>query len=36
MVTVNLLQAFPEVADDYRRRFRHISVDEYQTPNHAP
>ena len=35
MVTVNLLQAFPEVAETYRRRFRHILVDEYQDTNHA-
>ena len=35
MVTVNLLQAFPEVALEYRRRFRHILVDEYQDTNHA-
>jgi DNA helicase-2/ATP-dependent DNA helicase PcrA len=35
MVTVNLLQAFPEVAQEYRRRFRHILVDEYQDTNHA-
>src|ERR1039457_2364970 len=35
MVTVNLLQAFPEVAAEYRRRFRHILVDEYQDTNHA-
>jgi DNA helicase II / ATP-dependent DNA helicase PcrA len=35
MVTVNLLQAFPEVASEYRRRFRHILVDEYQDTNHA-
>jgi ATP-dependent DNA helicase UvrD/PcrA len=35
MVTVNLLQAFPEVAEAYRRRFRHILVDEYQDTNHA-
>ncbi|MBV9026369.1 MAG: ATP-dependent DNA helicase [Streptomycetaceae bacterium] len=35
MTTVNLLQAFPEVADHYRRRFRHILVDEYQDTNHA-
>ncbi len=35
MVTVNLLQAFPEVAGHYRRRFRHILVDEYQDTNHA-
>jgi len=35
MVTVNLLQAFPEVAEHYRRRFRHVLVDEYQDTNHA-
>ncbi len=35
MMTVNLLQAFPDVAEHYRRRFRHILVDEYQDTNHA-
>ncbi|MDR3108010.1 MAG: DNA helicase PcrA [Bifidobacteriaceae bacterium] len=35
MQTVNLLQAFPDVADQYHRRFRHILVDEYQDTNHA-
>jgi DNA helicase-2/ATP-dependent DNA helicase PcrA len=35
MVTVNLLQAFPDVADEYRSRFRHVLVDEYQDTNHA-
>jgi DNA helicase II / ATP-dependent DNA helicase PcrA len=35
MVTVNLLQAFPEVAATYRRKFRHVLVDEYQDTNHA-
>jgi DNA helicase II / ATP-dependent DNA helicase PcrA len=35
MVTVNLLQAFPDVAAAYRRRFRHVMVDEYQDTNHA-
>src|SRR5208282_5963111 len=35
MVTVNLLQAFPEVAAEYRARFRHLLVDEYQDTNHA-
>ncbi len=35
MVTVNLFQAFPEVAQAYRRRFRHVLVDEYQDTNHA-
>ena len=33
--TVGLLQAFPEVAEYYRRRFRHVLVDEYQDTNHA-
>jgi DNA helicase-2/ATP-dependent DNA helicase PcrA len=35
MVTVNIFQAFPEVATAYRRRFRHVMVDEYQDTNHA-
>ncbi|MFF0391985.1 DNA helicase PcrA [Kitasatospora sp. NPDC004615] len=35
MTTVNLLQAFPDVSEHYRRRFRHILVDEYQDTNHA-
>jgi DNA helicase II / ATP-dependent DNA helicase PcrA len=35
MVTVNLLQALPEVAAQYHRRFRHVLVDEYQDTNHA-
>jgi DNA helicase-2/ATP-dependent DNA helicase PcrA len=35
MTTVNILQAFPEVASYYRRRFRHVLVDEYQDTNHA-
>jgi len=33
--TVYLFRAFPQVADVYRRRFRHILVDEYQDTNHA-
>ncbi|HXY66361.1 MAG TPA: DNA helicase PcrA [Mycobacterium sp.] len=33
--TVALLQAFPQIAQHYRRRFRHILVDEYQDTNHA-
>ena len=33
--TVALLQLFPDVAEHYRRRFRHILVDEYQDTNHA-
>jgi DNA helicase-2/ATP-dependent DNA helicase PcrA len=35
MTTVHLLQAFPEVRESYRRRFRHVLVDEYQDTNHA-
>jgi DNA helicase II / ATP-dependent DNA helicase PcrA len=35
MTTVHLFQAFPEVAERYRRRFRHVLVDEYQDTNHA-
>ncbi|MFI6487547.1 DNA helicase PcrA [Streptomyces sp. NPDC050564] len=35
MTTVNLLRAFPDVAEHYRRRFRHVMVDEYQDTNHA-
>ncbi|MCW2599118.1 MAG: ATP-dependent helicase PcrA [Frankiales bacterium] len=35
MTTVELLQAFPDVAEHYRRRFRHVLVDEYQDTNHA-
>ncbi|HMT49699.1 UvrD-helicase domain-containing protein [Dietzia sp. UBA5065] len=33
--TVGLLRAHPEVAAYYRRRFRHVMVDEYQDTNHA-
>ena len=33
--TVDLLQGFPDVAEHYRRRFRHVMVDEYQDTNHA-
>jgi DNA helicase-2/ATP-dependent DNA helicase PcrA len=35
MTTVSLLQAFPDTAEHYRRRFRHVLVDEYQDTNHA-
>ncbi len=35
MTTVHLLEAFPEVRETYRRRFRHVLVDEYQDTNHA-
>jgi DNA helicase II / ATP-dependent DNA helicase PcrA len=33
--TVHLLRAFPAVREHYRRRFRHVLVDEYQDTNHA-
>ena len=35
MTTVHLFQAFPEIREKYRRRFRHVLVDEYQDTNHA-
>ena len=35
MTTVHLLQQFPDVRENYRRRFRHVLVDEYQDTNHA-
>ena len=35
MSTVDLLRVFPDVAEHYRRRFRHVLVDEYQDTNHA-
>jgi DNA helicase-2/ATP-dependent DNA helicase PcrA len=35
MTTVHLLQAKPAVAEKYRRRFRHVLVDEYQDTNQA-
>ncbi|HEX6871643.1 MAG TPA: DNA helicase PcrA [Micromonosporaceae bacterium] len=35
MTTVHLFQSHPEVAEHYRRRFRHVLVDEYQDTNHA-
>lgn len=35
MNTVSLFQLFPEVAEHYRMRFRHVLVDEYQDTNHA-
>ncbi|MDN5894687.1 MAG: UvrD-helicase domain-containing protein, partial [Nocardioides sp.] len=35
MTTVHLFQALPEVRETYRRRFRHVLVDEYQDTNHA-
>ncbi|WP_051299353.1 DNA helicase PcrA [Arthrobacter castelli] len=33
--TVYMFRAFPAIADSYRRRFRHVLVDEYQDTNHA-
>jgi DNA helicase-2/ATP-dependent DNA helicase PcrA len=33
--TVHLFEAFPDVRELYRRRFRHVLVDEYQDTNHA-
>jgi DNA helicase-2/ATP-dependent DNA helicase PcrA len=35
MTTVSLLQSFPAAAEHWRRRFRHVLVDEYQDTNHA-
>jgi DNA helicase-2/ATP-dependent DNA helicase PcrA len=35
MTTVHLLQAYPDLREQYRRRFRHVLVDEYQDTNHA-
>ncbi|WP_329456076.1 ATP-dependent DNA helicase [Streptomyces sp. NBC_01497] len=35
MTAVQLFQAFPDVAEHYRRRFRHVLVDEYQDTNIA-
>ncbi|MCM4079891.1 DNA helicase PcrA [Paractinoplanes hotanensis] len=35
MTTVHLFQSHPHVAETYRRRFRHVMVDEYQDTNHA-
>ena len=33
--TVALFTMFPDVAEHYHRRFRHVLVDEYQDTNHA-
>jgi DNA helicase-2/ATP-dependent DNA helicase PcrA len=35
LVTVNLLQAYPDVLAHYQRRFKHVLVDEYQDTNRA-
>jgi DNA helicase-2/ATP-dependent DNA helicase PcrA len=35
MLTVHLFRQFPAVRETWRRRFRHVLVDEYQDTNHA-
>ncbi|MCZ4497948.1 MAG: ATP-dependent helicase PcrA [Marmoricola sp.] len=35
MMTVLLFRTFPDVRENWRRRFRHVLVDEYQDTNHA-
>lgn len=35
MLTVEMLQSHPAIAESYHRRFRQIMVDEYQDTNHA-
>ncbi len=35
LYSVRLFDDFPEVLDIYRKRFRHLLVDEYQDTNHA-
>nr|WP_308422248.1 DNA helicase PcrA [Marmoricola endophyticus] len=35
MSVVHLFRAHPEVRESWRRRFRHVLVDEYQDTNHA-
>ncbi len=35
MTTVHLFRSHPQVAEQYRNRFRHVLVDEYQDTNHA-
>jgi DNA helicase-2/ATP-dependent DNA helicase PcrA len=35
MATVGLFRSFPDVRETFRRRFRHVLVDEYQDTNHA-
>src|SRR5699024_7218813 len=32
---VRIFTEHPQVADHYRRRFRHVLIDEYQDTNHA-
>src|SRR3954468_2091129 len=35
MLTVDVLQRFPEARDHWAKRFRYVLVDEYQDTNHA-
>uniref|UniRef100_UPI00293077B5 UvrD-helicase domain-containing protein n=1 Tax=uncultured Propionibacterium sp. TaxID=218066 RepID=UPI00293077B5 len=35
VLTVRLFQTHPDIRERYRRRFRHVLVDEYQDTNHA-
>jgi len=35
MLTVEILQAFPDVLETYQQRFRYVMVDEYQDTNRA-
>ncbi|MGI6547639.1 MAG: DNA helicase PcrA [Bacillota bacterium] len=35
LVTVQLFAEHPDVLDKYQRRFRYLSIDEYQDTNHA-
>ena len=35
MLTVDVLQRFPEARDQWAKRFRYVLVDEYQDTNHA-
>ncbi|HET7683955.1 MAG TPA: DNA helicase PcrA [Marmoricola sp.] len=35
MMTVHLFRQLPAVRENWRRRFRHVLVDEYQDTNHA-
>ena len=35
MMTVQLFAEHPDVLDKYQRRFRYLSIDEYQDTNHA-
>src|SRR4051794_36634761 len=35
MLPVRLFRTFPAVRENWRRRFRHVLVDEYQDTNHA-